>query len=383
MYIGQAEFSNKGVLNLNDLQIRGGARNLAPSAKALQSSTISVTDCLSHTHLQRAVRRHQNQANIRCTDAPQYLPGQLVWLSTRDIRLRQPCRKLSPRYIGPFAIQRQINPVTYRLSLPAHYRIAIYSLPYTSMSLCSNHTLTLSLLPPQGLVLRLCPLLLRIRRTTTSTESMRSSTPDNGAATWNTSLTGRDSVQRRDAGSIGRTFWIPLYSRTSMLLIQIVQRPGAVVVPVVGPVRQLELAVGGGGGGVLSRIHQCQHQTPSLRPLVPAPQNTNHHHLFSSITVLIILPINIHLSQSLTVWSRLHYDHRLPLHFYFGKDYLTAGSKFHLLLIYSCSRSSPVLLSAAAAHQSSIPAQDKRNAIRLLTSYFTELQLHYSPAICL
>ncbi|KAG1925513.1 hypothetical protein F2P79_025492 [Pimephales promelas] len=281
MYIGQAEFSNKGVLNLNNLQIRGGARNLAPSAKALQSSTISVTDCLSHTHLQRAVRRHQNQANIRCTDAPQYLPGQLVWLSTRDIRLRQPCRKLSLRYIGPFVIQRQINPVTYRLSLPAHYRIAIYSLPYTSMSLCSNRTLTLSLLPPQGLVLRMCPLLLRIRRTTTSTESMRSSTPDDGAATWNTSLTGRDSVQRRDAGSIGRTFWIPLYSGTSMLLIQIVQRPGAVVVPVVGPVRQLELA-------------------------------------------------------SLTVWSRLHYDHRLPLYFYFGKDYLPAGSKFHLLLICSC-----------------------------------------------
>lgn len=41
-----------------------------------------------------------------------------------DIRLRLPCRKLSPKYIGPFAIQRQINEVTYRLSLPSHYRIS-------------------------------------------------------------------------------------------------------------------------------------------------------------------------------------------------------------------------------------------------------------------
>ncbi len=34
-----------------------------------------------------------------------------------------PCRKLSPRYIGPFTIMKQINPVTYQLELPPHYRI--------------------------------------------------------------------------------------------------------------------------------------------------------------------------------------------------------------------------------------------------------------------
>ncbi|KAK3507869.1 hypothetical protein QTP70_002196 [Hemibagrus guttatus] len=55
--------------------------------------------------------------------APEYRPGQKVWLSTRDIRMRVPCKKLSPRFIGPFTITRQINPVTYHLQLPPEYKI--------------------------------------------------------------------------------------------------------------------------------------------------------------------------------------------------------------------------------------------------------------------
>ncbi|KAK3510436.1 hypothetical protein QTP70_006849 [Hemibagrus guttatus] len=52
-----------------------------------------------------------------------YQPGQKVWLSTRDIRMHLPCRKLSPRFIGPFPIIRQINPITYHLQLPPEYKI--------------------------------------------------------------------------------------------------------------------------------------------------------------------------------------------------------------------------------------------------------------------
>ncbi|KAK3552517.1 hypothetical protein QTP86_013243 [Hemibagrus guttatus] len=77
----------------------------------------------AHVRLQRAVRRQRIQANRRRHPHPSYQVGQMVWLSTRNLRLKLPCLKLSPKFIGPFEIVRQVNPVAYRLRLPATYRI--------------------------------------------------------------------------------------------------------------------------------------------------------------------------------------------------------------------------------------------------------------------
>ncbi len=90
----------------------------------------------THVHLQQAVRRHKRQADTRRTPTPRYQPGQKVWLSTQYIRLRLPCRKLSPWYIGPFTVQRQLNEVTYRLNLPPHYCIS----PSFHVSLLKPHS---------------------------------------------------------------------------------------------------------------------------------------------------------------------------------------------------------------------------------------------------
>ncbi|KAK3509986.1 hypothetical protein QTP70_024321, partial [Hemibagrus guttatus] len=77
----------------------------------------------AHIRLQRGVRRHRIQADWCRRPHPAYRVGQKVWLSTQNLHLKLPCRKLNPRFIGPFEIIRQVNPVAYRLRLPATYRI--------------------------------------------------------------------------------------------------------------------------------------------------------------------------------------------------------------------------------------------------------------------
>ncbi|KAK3565333.1 hypothetical protein QTP86_006198 [Hemibagrus guttatus] len=77
----------------------------------------------AHVRLQRAVCRQRIQADRRCRPHPSYQVGQKVWLSTRNLCLKLSCRKLSPKFIGPFEIIHQVNPVAYRLRLPVAYRI--------------------------------------------------------------------------------------------------------------------------------------------------------------------------------------------------------------------------------------------------------------------
>ncbi|KAK3548349.1 hypothetical protein QTP70_010580 [Hemibagrus guttatus] len=77
----------------------------------------------AHIQLQRAVRRQRIQADRRRHPHPSYQVGQKVWLSTRNLHLKLPCRKLSLKFVGPFEIVCQVNPVAYRLWLPASYHI--------------------------------------------------------------------------------------------------------------------------------------------------------------------------------------------------------------------------------------------------------------------
>ena len=75
------------------------------------------------TTLLRSMGRYTAAANRRRTPAPTYQAGQQVWLFTRDLPLRVESRKMAPKFIGPFTIQRVVSPVAVCLKLPCSVRV--------------------------------------------------------------------------------------------------------------------------------------------------------------------------------------------------------------------------------------------------------------------
>uniref|UniRef100_A0A8C5PE09 Gypsy retrotransposon integrase-like protein 1 n=1 Tax=Leptobrachium leishanense TaxID=445787 RepID=A0A8C5PE09_9ANUR len=73
--------------------------------------------------LQQAQDTYKTYADRKRRPSPTYSVGQKAWLSTKNLRLTCPTKKLGPTYIGPFPISAIISPTAIRLQLPDNLRL--------------------------------------------------------------------------------------------------------------------------------------------------------------------------------------------------------------------------------------------------------------------
>jgi Chromo (CHRromatin Organisation MOdifier) domain len=64
---------------------------------------------------------------------PPYRVGDQVWLEGKHLHTSFPTLKLAPRRYGPFPIEKQINPVTFRLTIPSTWRNRIHPVFHASL----------------------------------------------------------------------------------------------------------------------------------------------------------------------------------------------------------------------------------------------------------
>ncbi len=76
----------------------------------------------AHEALQRAAGRMKAQADKHRREAPVFKQGDKVYLSTKNLRLPG-CRKLHPRFVGPFEVLAAQPGDVYRLKLPQHWKV--------------------------------------------------------------------------------------------------------------------------------------------------------------------------------------------------------------------------------------------------------------------
>uniref|UniRef100_A0A3B3HPI5 Gypsy retrotransposon integrase-like protein 1 n=1 Tax=Oryzias latipes TaxID=8090 RepID=A0A3B3HPI5_ORYLA len=95
---------------------------------AVPSVQLHLQRCRNIWQQTRAALLRTKESNCQIANrhrgvSPSYQPGQKVWLSAQNIPLQASSRKLAPKFIGPYTIDRVVNPACVRLRLPAALKV--------------------------------------------------------------------------------------------------------------------------------------------------------------------------------------------------------------------------------------------------------------------
>lgn len=68
--------------------------------------------------LKKAAMSYKQHTDKKQRSQTPFYVGQYVYVSTKYLKLKFPCKKLGLKYIGPFVVIKIINPIMVHLKLP-------------------------------------------------------------------------------------------------------------------------------------------------------------------------------------------------------------------------------------------------------------------------
>ncbi|TPX32104.1 hypothetical protein SeMB42_g07648 [Synchytrium endobioticum] len=93
-----------------------------PEATRIKNHFDFIHSYLQH-HLEKAQNRYKKASDDSRREEEEYIVGDEVLISTKNVRTERPTKKLDYTWMGPYYIKRKINQVAYEVELPSSLHI--------------------------------------------------------------------------------------------------------------------------------------------------------------------------------------------------------------------------------------------------------------------
>jgi hypothetical protein len=124
-------FANKGYNPRLAITLK---ETTVPSAKEHLQNLRNIHET-ARSSIKKALEQHALWANKKRLPAPEFKPGDSVWLLRRNVKTMRPSDKLDAKKLGPFKIEKAIGKSAFKLQLPESVKIH----PVFHVSLLEQH----------------------------------------------------------------------------------------------------------------------------------------------------------------------------------------------------------------------------------------------------